>query len=262
MYVCAEGNTGRFFKGWGEISRGIWGRWIWMGSLLLESTADREVNSSWPGEGRRGRGGGDWLMHALAYIWGLTLYRSLCVTHSPSLRTIYHYSFTSFCCCNVKLLLLDNLVDYDNEVRLSIHARGLADRPRSCWFLRVEAAFLRMVKSVQVLGFTNMDWQLLHQSSSVLLWGLIKSQFSCLQLHALFFCPLVMLTIRPVTCCSQTSDPLLFSFSPVSSLLLTDPARLSGWPTRRPRPSRSESTCLTHNVTVCSCVCKHVAWYG
>ena len=68
MYVCAEGNTGRFFKGWGEISRGIWGRWIWMGSLLLESTADREVNSSWPGEGGRGgererwRGGG-WCMH-------------------------------------------------------------------------------------------------------------------------------------------------------------------------------------------------------
>ena len=62
MYVCAEGNTGRFFKGWGEISRGIWGRWIWMGSLLLESTADREVNSSWPGEGGRGereRGGGE-----------------------------------------------------------------------------------------------------------------------------------------------------------------------------------------------------------
>lgn len=23
MYVCAEGNTGRFFEGWGEISRGI-----------------------------------------------------------------------------------------------------------------------------------------------------------------------------------------------------------------------------------------------
>ncbi len=92
-----------------------------MGFLLLESTADREVNSSWPGEGRRGRGGGGWLMHALAYIWGLTPYPSLCVIHSPSLRTIYHYSFTLFCCYIVELLLLDNLVDLDDEVPLSIH---------------------------------------------------------------------------------------------------------------------------------------------
>lgn len=55
MYVCAEGNTGRFFKGWEEISRGIWGQWIWMGSLLIESATDREVNSSWPGKAKSGR---------------------------------------------------------------------------------------------------------------------------------------------------------------------------------------------------------------
>lgn len=140
MYVCAEGNTGRFFKGWGEISRGIWGRWIWMGSLLLESTADREVNSSWPEEGRRGRGGGiGWCMHWHTFeAW---LYRSLSVTHSPSLRTIYHYSFTSSCCCIVKLLLLDNLVDYDNEVLLSIHARELADGPEVVGFSVVRLPF-------------------------------------------------------------------------------------------------------------------------
>lgn len=81
MYVCAEGNTGRFFKGWEEISRGIWGRWIWMGFLLLESTADREVNSSWPGEARRGRWGGDWCMHWHTFGAQLHIPRSLSFTH-------------------------------------------------------------------------------------------------------------------------------------------------------------------------------------
>lgn len=117
MYVWAEGNTGRFFEGWGEISRGIWGRWIWMGSLLLESTTDREVNSSWPEEGRTGWGG--WCMHW--HTFGAQLYIPLSVIHSPSLRTISHYSFTLFCCYIVGLLLLDNLVDSENEVLLSIH---------------------------------------------------------------------------------------------------------------------------------------------
>ena len=92
-----------------------------MGSLLLESTADREVNSSWPGVGGGGVEGGG-LRQALAYKWLLTLYPSLSVIHSPSLRTIYHYSVTLFCCYIVELLLSDNLVDYDNEVPLSIRA--------------------------------------------------------------------------------------------------------------------------------------------
>lgn len=84
-----------------------------MGSLLLESIADREVNSSWPGEGRTGRGGGGRLMHALAYIWGLTPEPSLssAVTCSASPRTICHYSFTSFCSCVVELLLSYHRVD-------------------------------------------------------------------------------------------------------------------------------------------------------
>ena len=79
-----------------------------MGSLLSESAADREVNSSWPTEGRRG---GRWLMHALAYIWGLTL-QPFSVIHSASLRTICHYLFVEF-------FALDNLVDSDEEVPLS-----------------------------------------------------------------------------------------------------------------------------------------------
>lgn len=61
-------------------------------------------------------------MHALAYIWGLTPYPSLSVIHSPSLRTIYLYSFTLFCCYIVELLLLDNLVDFDGDAPLSIHS--------------------------------------------------------------------------------------------------------------------------------------------
>lgn len=84
-----------------------------MGSLLLESIADREVNSSWPGEGRTGRGGGGRLMHALAYIWGLTPEPSLssAVICSSSPRTICHYSFTLFCSCVVELLLSYHRVD-------------------------------------------------------------------------------------------------------------------------------------------------------
>lgn len=84
-----------------------------MGSLLLESIADREVNSSWPGEGRTGRGGGGQLMHALAYIWGLTPEPSLssAVICSSSPRTICHYSFTLFCSCVAELLLSYHHVD-------------------------------------------------------------------------------------------------------------------------------------------------------
>lgn len=85
-----------------------------MGSLLLESAADREVNSSWP---RAGRGRGWRLMHALAYIWGLTAYPALSVIHSPSLRTIYHYSSAPFVV--VQLVLLHNLLASDTDDSLS-----------------------------------------------------------------------------------------------------------------------------------------------
>lgn len=60
-----------------------------MGSLLSESTADREVNSSWPREGRtRVGGGGICLTHAPAYIGALN---SLSFPHCHSFLIIKGY---------------------------------------------------------------------------------------------------------------------------------------------------------------------------
>lgn len=188
MYVCAEGNTGRaffFFQGLGggEISRGIWGRWIWMGSLLLESIADREVNSSWPGEGRTGRGGGGRLMHALAYIWGRTPEPSLssAVICSSSLRTICHYSFTLFCSCVVELLLSYHHVDLKKKPHTqtglyyqcweSVGVCKLDFRLGSFLILAADAVCLRALKMqhrLKVKGrivYVHLECQLLHRNS-------------------------------------------------------------------------------------------------
>lgn len=112
MYVRRRARGG-FSRVGGEISRGIWGRWIWMGSLLSESTADREVNSSWPREGRWGVGGGGiCLMHAPAHIWG-----SNSLSFSPFHSFLITKSCLSlFCCCS----LLDHLVDLDEVGCLQI----------------------------------------------------------------------------------------------------------------------------------------------
>lgn len=86
MYVCmCSGEHREVFFRVGEISGGIWGRWIWMGSLLWESTADREVNSSWPGEGSTGRdGGGGWCMQWHTFEVQLCSPPSLDVIHLSS----------------------------------------------------------------------------------------------------------------------------------------------------------------------------------
>lgn len=180
-------------------------------------------------------------MHALAYNWGLTLYPSLSVIHSPSLRTIYHYSVTLFCCYIVELLLSDNLVDYDNEVPLSIRAGWGC---LQTWFQAQKfvasqrwcCVSLRTVKSVQVRGHR---WRL----------------FLCLRTSR---CP------RSASVVSDASLPL-----PSCSrlFLLTDPARPSGSPntkaTTRTGSSRSESAVShTYCCSVCVSVSKHVACHG
>ena len=182
-------------------------------------------------------------MHALAYNWGLTLYPSLSVIHSPSLRTIYHYSVTLFCCYIVELLLSDNLVDYDNEVALSKRAGWgcLQTRFQAQKFVASQrwcCIFLRTAKSVQVRGHR---WRL----------------FVCLRTSR---CP----HSAPVV----SDSSLLFSSLLFSSLL---PIFFSSWqilrgraarPTRRPRPhtgrSRSESACLTHIAAVFVCPCANM----
>lgn len=89
-----------------------------MGSLLLESTADREVNSSWPGEGRRWRGVVDACtgIHLGPNPISLSLCYSLTISEDY-LSLFLHLILLLYC----RGLLLDNLVVFDNEVPLSIH---------------------------------------------------------------------------------------------------------------------------------------------
>lgn len=105
-----------------------------MGFLLLERTADREVNSSWPGEARRGRWG---VIDACTgiHLGPNSISRPLC--HSLTISEDYLSLFFHL------ILLLDNLVDLDNKVPLSIHREAGSKedfRLTSFWFLSADAA--------------------------------------------------------------------------------------------------------------------------
>lgn len=158
--MCREEHVEFFFLrvGWGEISRGIWGRWIWMGTLLSESAADREVNSSWP---REGRSGGRW-RDVVDACTGIHLKPTLPHLHPPiihawSLRTICHYFSVNFLAqsCGFEL---DSII---NAQKLWVCKSDFW--LRTFPFRSMKAAFLRGGKTVTFQALPPWwQWSVLH----------------------------------------------------------------------------------------------------